>query len=126
QPASRYESWKHLLQLDQPRVLVLQDMDDPPGIGTFLGEVMVSLYQRLGCVGVVTNGVLRDLDEVHALGFHYFGAGAGVSHAYVHLIDYGNPIEVGAVIIRTGDLLHADKHGVLVVPKEVAAEIPLA
>src|SRR5437879_1513933 len=89
QAAPRFESWRHFLEQPEPRVLVLQDMDVPSGCGAFVGEVMASLYQRLGCIGVVTNGVVRDLDEVHPLGFHYFAWGAGVSHAYVHLLDFG-------------------------------------
>ncbi len=108
--ASRYESWRHLLEQPKPRVLVLQDMDVPTGCGTFIGEVMANLYQRLGCIGVVTNGVVRDLDETHALGFHYFACGVGVSHAYVHLVDFGTPVEVGGLTVRNGELLHADDH----------------
>jgi 4-hydroxy-4-methyl-2-oxoglutarate aldolase len=74
-PASRYELWKLLLDTPGPRVLVLQDMDQPAGAGAFVGEIMATIHQRLGCVGVVTNGCVRDLDEVRALGFHMFAAG---------------------------------------------------
>src|SRR5881394_4527 len=125
-PGSRYESWKYILETPEPRVLVLQDLDQPPGAGAYLGEVMATIHRRLGCIGAVTNGFVRDLDEVHPLGFHFFAAGVCVSHAYVHLVDFGTPVEVGGMRIRTGDLLHADKHGVLVVPKEIADKIPEA
>ena len=125
-PASRYESWKQLLETPEPRVLVLQDLDQPPGVGAFIGEVMTSIYQRLGCVGTVTNGHVRDLDEVRAAGFHFFAGGVCVSHAYVHQLDFGCPVEVGGLTVRPGDLLHADKHGVLNIPKEIAADIPKA
>jgi regulator of RNase E activity RraA len=104
--------------------MVLQDLDLPAGVGAFFGEVQSTIHQRLGCVGVVTNGHVRDLDEVHALGFHYFASGVCVSHAYVHLIDFGTHVKVGGLIVHSGDLLHADKHGVLMVPKEVAGDIP--
>src|SRR5258706_12612530 len=60
-PGSRYESWKYILEMPAPRVLVLQDMDEPPGVGAFIGEVMTTIHQRLGCVGAVTNGCMRDL-----------------------------------------------------------------
>ena len=123
---SRYESWKYILESPEPRVLVLQDMDQPPGAGAFIGEVMATIHQRLGCVGAVTNGHVRDLDEVRALGFHFFAAGVCVSHAYVHLFDFGTAVKVGGLIVHTGDLIHADKHGVLVVPKEIAHKIPEA
>jgi regulator of RNase E activity RraA len=125
-PGSRYESWKYILETPEPRVLVLQDLDQPPGAGAFVGEVMATIHQRLGCCGAVTNGCVRDLDEVRVLGFHFFAAGVCVSHAYVHLVDFGTPVKVGGMIVRTGDLIHADKHGVLVVPKEVASKIPEA
>jgi len=69
---------------------------------------------------------VRDLDEVRALGFHFFAAGVCVSHAYVHLLDFGTPVKVGGLVVQTGDLIHADKHGVLVVPKEIAHKIPEA
>jgi len=123
---SRYESWKYILESPEPRVLVLQDMDQPPGAGAFIGEVMATIHQRLGCVGAVTNGHVRDLDEVRALGFHFFAAGVCVSHAYVHLLDFGTAVKVGGLVVHTGDLIHADKHGVLVVPKEIAHKIPEA
>jgi 4-hydroxy-4-methyl-2-oxoglutarate aldolase len=123
-PASRYEFWKQLLQIPAPRVLVLEDMDQPPGVGAFVGEIMATIHQKLGCAGVVTNGHLRDLDEAHSLGFHFFAAGACVSHAHVDLIDFGTPVHVGGLLVRPGDLLHGDKHGVLSVPNEVVPDLP--
>jgi len=125
-PGSRYESWKYILETPEPRVLVLQDLDQPPGAGAYLGEVMATIHRRLGCIGGVTNGCVRDLDEVRALGFHFFAAGVCVSHAYVHLVDVGTPVKVGGTMIHTGDLLHADKHGVLLVPEQIADKIPEA
>src|SRR5260221_7243695 len=77
--------------------MMLQDMDQPPGVGAFFGEVMGNIHKRLGCVGVVTNGYVRDLDEVRPLGFHFFAAGVCVSHAYVHLVDFGTPVKVGGM-----------------------------
>jgi 4-hydroxy-4-methyl-2-oxoglutarate aldolase len=125
-PGSRYQLWKHILEVPEPRVLVLQDLDKPAGIGAFVGEVMATIHRRLGCIGVVTDGHVRDLDEVHALGFHFFAAGVCVSHAYVDLIDFGTPVKVGGLVVGTGDLLHGDKHGVLSVPREIASELPSA
>jgi regulator of RNase E activity RraA len=124
--ASRYDFWKFMLQVPEPRVLVLQDLDRPPGAGAFVGEVMATIHQRLGCVGVVTDGYLRDLDEVRALGVHFFAAGVCVSHAYVDLVDFGTPVKVGGMLVQTGELLHGDKHGVLSIPKEIARDLPQA
>jgi regulator of RNase E activity RraA len=121
---SRYDFWKYVMGIPEPRVVVMQDLDQPPGIGAYFGEVQSSIHRRLRCVGVITNGFVRDLDEVRALGFQYFAAGVCVSHAYVHLIDFGGPVKVGGLVVCSGDLMHADKHGVLNVPKEVAQDIP--
>jgi regulator of RNase E activity RraA len=77
-------------------------------------------------VGVVTNGHVRDLDEVRSLGFHMFAGGVCVSHAYVDLVDFGTPVKVGGLQVRPGDLLHGDQHGVLSIPEEIADEIPAA
>lgn len=125
-PSSRYDLWKRILEIPEPRVMVMQDLDQPVGIGAYFGEVQSTIHQRLGCVGVVTNGHVRDLDEVHALGFQYFAGGVCVSHSYVHLVDFGSPVKVGGINVRTGELIHADKHGVMVVPAEVAREVPKA
>lgn len=126
QPRSRYDFWKHQLEVEEPRVLVLQDLDQPPGVGAFIGEVMSTIHQRLGCVGVITNGCVRDLDEVRALGFHLFAQGACVSHAYVDLVEFGQPVTVGGLVVQTGDLLHGDKHGVISIPRDIAADLPEA
>ena len=125
-PASRYDFWKAILKVPEPRVLVLQDMDRPAGVGAFIGEVMATIHQRLGCVGAVTNGHVRDLDEVRSLGFPFYAGGVCVSHAYVDLIDFGGVVTVGGLAVQTGDLLHADKHGVLSIPKDVAPDLPKA
>jgi 4-hydroxy-4-methyl-2-oxoglutarate aldolase len=74
----------------------------------------------------VTNGHVRDLDEVRPMGFHYFAGGVCVSHAYVHLVDFGTPVKIGGTVVTTGDLIHADKHGVLLVPPETVRDIPQA
>lgn len=124
QAASRYDFWKYILEIPEPRVVVMQDLDQPPGVGAYFGEVQANIHKRLGCEGVITNGHVRDLDEVEVLGFHYLAAGACVSHSYVHLIDFGGEVKVGGLVVRSGDLMHADKHGAMVVPKELAKDIP--
>lgn len=118
--ASRYEYWKWLRTIPEPRVVILQDLDDPPGAGSFWGEIMAAIHRALGCVGTVTNGGVRDLPEVQALGFYCFAAHVLVSHAYVHLVDFGKPVKVGGVVVRPGELIHADAHGVLLIPRKVA------
>lgn len=106
-----------------PKIAVGEDVDNPPGLGAQFGEVTATIHKKLGCVGHITSGCPRDLDEVHGLGFSMFGLNPCVSHAYVRLVDFGNPVSIGGVTIRPGDLLHADKHGVCIIPLEIAAKL---
>jgi regulator of RNase E activity RraA len=106
-----------------PKVAVGQDLDDPPGLGAQFGEVNATIHKRLGCLGHITDGCPRDLDEVHDLGFQLFGLNPCVSHAYVRLVDFGKPVQLAGVEVRPGDLIHADKHGVCIIPLEVAAKL---
>jgi 4-hydroxy-4-methyl-2-oxoglutarate aldolase len=124
QQYSRHSWWDVVLSVPPPRIVVLQDLDDPPGLGAFWGEVQANIHRALGCLGTVTNGAVRDLDAVRALPFHYFATKVSVSHAYVHLVDFGTPVTVGGLAVETGDLLHADRHGVLSVPPSIAAQLP--
>jgi 4-hydroxy-4-methyl-2-oxoglutarate aldolase len=111
---------RYVASVPGPKVAVGQDLDNPAGLGAQFGEVNATIHQKLGCVGHVTDGCPRDLDEVRALGFSLFGLNPCVSHAYVRLADFGRPVQLAGVEIRPGDLLHADKHGVCIIPAEVA------
>ncbi|MBM3500276.1 MAG: RraA family protein [Armatimonadetes bacterium] len=114
--------YAHVLSMPAPRVLVAQDLDEVP-IGALVGEVNSSVHRALGCVGHVTNGGVRDLDECRSIGFHLFSGCVQVAHAYVHLEGFGEPVQVGGVTVSPGDLLHADQHGVCLVPHEVAPHL---
>jgi 4-hydroxy-4-methyl-2-oxoglutarate aldolase len=124
--ASTYGWWDYVQTIPAPRVIVVHDLDDPRGQGAQWGEVQANIHRALGCVGVVTDGSVRDLDEVRALGFQFCAAHVSVSHANVHMVDFGIPIKVGGVWVRPGDLLHGDQHGVCTVPHDIAAKIPEA
>jgi len=118
--------WNALARQPAPRVLVAQDIDRTPGIGAFVGEVHAVICQALDCVGYITNGAVRDLPAVEALGFPMFAGGVAVSHAYAHLVDFGQPIEIGGLHVEQGDLLYGDRHGVLSIPAEIADQVPAA
>jgi len=118
--------WRHVREVPGPRVVVVQDLDDPPAHGAMWGEVMATTFTALGCLGVVTDGCVRDLDEAHEIGFRFFARAAGVSHAYQRTESIGVPVTVGGLTVSPGDLLHADKHGVLLIPHEIAADLPAA
>ncbi len=115
--------WDYLLTLPEPRVVVMQDLDRP-SLGAFWGEVQANIHRALGCAGTITDGGVRDLVEVAALGFAFFAAHVQVSHAYVHLVDFGGPVSVGGLLVQPGELLHADRHGVVQIPLDLAAKIP--
>jgi 4-hydroxy-4-methyl-2-oxoglutarate aldolase len=118
--------WAHVSSLPAPRLVVVGDLDPDPGIGSMWGEVNSNIFQAFGAVGVVTNGCVRDLDEMRALGFHAFAGSVGVSHAYVHVCDVGVPVTIGGLKVEPGDLLHGDQHGVTSIPQEIAAALPAA
>lgn len=122
----RADFWNSILQVPPPRVLVLEDMDDRPGRGAFVGNVHASILKALGCVGYVTNGAVRELPSVQAIGFQLFAGSVAVSHAYAHIFEIGTVVTVGGLDVKAGDLLHGDRHGVLTVPHQVATRVPAA
>lgn len=120
---STFAWWDYVLSIPAPRVIVVHDLDDPRGQGAQWGEVQANIHQALGCAGAITDGSVRDLDEVRALGFQFAAAHVSVSHAYVHMVDFGLPIKVGGLWVKPGDLVHADQHGVVTIPPEIAPRI---
>ena len=122
--ASTFAWWDYVLSIPAPRVIVVHDLDDPRGQGAQWGEVQANIHRALGCVGTVTDGSVRDLDEVRALGFQFAAAHVSVSHAYVHMVDFGLPVKVGGLWVKPGDLIHADQHGALTIPPEIAERVP--
>jgi 4-hydroxy-4-methyl-2-oxoglutarate aldolase len=122
----RADFWNSILEVPAPRILVLEDMDDPPGRGAFVGDVHAAILKALGCVGCLTNGAVRELPSVRKMGIELFAGSVAVSHAYAHIFDYGVKVTVGGMDVRPGDLLHGDRHGVLTVPPAIATEVPKA
>lgn len=122
----RTDWWNYVLTIPAPRVVVIQDVDRKPGRGAFIGEVHANILLALGCAGAVTNGSVRDLPAVEAAGFHLFAGDVSVSHSYVHIVEIGGAVEIGGLNIQPGDLIHGDCHGVMSVPKDIAAQISSA
>ncbi len=120
---SREDWWDLIVSVPEPRFIVLHDIDNPP-LGAYWGEVQGNIHKALGAVGVATDGTVRDIDEVEELGFQFFAKEVSASHAYVHLVEIGIPVNIGGLTVNTGDLLHGDKHGVTNIPFEIAEQIP--
>ena len=120
----RTDWWNYILTIPAPRVVVIQDVDESPGTGAFLGEVHANILKTLGCVAAVTNGSVRDVTAIEPTGFKLFANHLSVSHAYVHIVEFGGPVEVAGLTVKPADVLHADTHGVLSVPKEFVDQIP--
>jgi regulator of RNase E activity RraA len=99
----------------QPSVVMIQDLDEPAGYGAFWGEVQTNVHKALGCLGTVTNGSVRDIPAV-ALDFQMLAGSVGPSHAYVHVVDFGIPVTIHGMATKSGDLIHSDRHGAVVVP----------
>ncbi len=119
----RMDFWEYVTTIPKPRVIVLEDVDHRPGLGAFFGEIHAIIGLALNCVGYVTNGAVRDLPAVKSLGFHLFSGNVSVSHAYAHLVDFGESVEIGGLKISPGELIHGDCHGVQTIPLEIAAQI---
>jgi len=115
--------WEYVRGAAGPKLSVLQDLSDPPG-GAYWGELNANIHLTLGSQGIVTNGTVRDLEEVRRTGFHLFASGIHVSHGYAHLEEYNVPVEVFGMKVCPGDLIHADRHGAVVIPAEIAALVP--
>src|SRR5262245_45702615 len=126
-PASRegyWRMWEQLEAMAGPTVLMIADESGAPQRVAYAGEIMSRLARRLGAVGMATDGALRDLAEVRALGFHYFMRYPVVSHANFEIATVGEPVRLDGQRVVTGDLVHGDANGIVLVPWEILSELP--
>lgn len=121
-----WRMWEALAALDGPTVIAIQDVSGAPERCAYAGEVMTTLAMRLGAVGMVTDGALRDVDEVRALGFHYFMRYPVVSHGNFEIVSVGEPIELDGQRVATGDILHGDVNGIVIIPDAILGDLPAA
>jgi 4-hydroxy-4-methyl-2-oxoglutarate aldolase len=122
---SRKPYWDYVLSCPGPRIVVIQDLDDQP-TGALWGEVNSNIHLALGCLGVITNGTVRDIDEVRPLQFQFLASGLAVSHIYARIEEFNLPVTIGGMKVNPGDLIHADKHGAIVVPCDAVRKLPQA
>ncbi len=128
-PAGRKERllgyYEYLAQGPRPTVAVVQDVDSQPGLGAFWGEVNTNVHWGLGCVGAVTNGSMRDLDMMHPQ-FQCLAATLSPSHAYIQVLEFGKQVDVLGMVVSSGDIVHADYHGAVVIPVAALEKLPAA
>jgi regulator of RNase E activity RraA len=113
--AKRMDYLDYVAAAPQPGIAVIEDLDQPAGYGAFWGEVQTNVHKALGCLGTITNGSVRDIPQV-APGFQMLAGSIGPSHAYVHVADFGIPVTIHGMAVKSGDLIHADRHGAVIVP----------
>ncbi|MFD4640836.1 RraA family protein [Lentzea sp. NPDC058436] len=118
------ELHRAVLAAEGPVVVVVQDLDEVPGAGAFLGEVNGTLLAALNIAGFVTNGRVRDEQDLRGLGFSVHAAGLCVARAHMRLTAIGVPVTVAGLEVAPGDLVHGDQHGVLRIPHDVAGRLP--
>ncbi|CAN5814465.1 RraA family protein [soil metagenome] len=117
-PNAWSEYRRYIASIPGAKIVVVQDLDKPRVIGAFWGEVNSNIHRGLGCVGTITDGGIRDLDEMTNAGFKALARRLCVGHAFSHPVRWNCEVEVFGRKVRPGDLIHADKHGFLVVPPE--------
>ena len=123
--ARRMDYFRSMAEGDGPTCAVVEDRDYPNCIAGWWGEVHVAVHKGLGLAGAVTNGVMRDLDVIDG-GFPVLAGSIGVSHGFVHVVDIGGPVSIMGMEVRQGELVHADRHGALVIPEEVIPDLKKA
>ncbi len=117
-PNAGEEYRRYLASLPGPKIVVVQDLDKPNVVGSHWGEVNATMHRSLGCVGTITDGAVRDIDEMTDAGFKALARRLCVGHAFVHPVRWGCEVEVFGTKVKPGDLIHADKHGFLVIAPE--------
>lgn len=123
--ARRMAYYKHMSDGPRPAITVIEDVDFPNCIGAYWGEINTTVHKGLGVSGALTNGVMRDLGDLPS-GFPVVAGSIGPSHGFVHVREIGTEVEVFGLKVADGDLIHADRHGAVVIPFDVVDELEAA
>ncbi|WP_227267485.1 RraA family protein [Roseobacter weihaiensis] len=123
--ARRMAYYRHMAEGPRPALAVVQDLDVPNAIGAYWGEINTNIHKSFGLSGTLTDGVMRDLGDLPE-GYPVVAGSIGPSHGFVHVVDIGQPVEIFGLPVSDGDLIHADRHGALVVPPDVIPKLALA
>lgn len=123
--ARRMAYYKYMSEGPRPGVAVVQDMDVPNAIGAYWGEINTNVHKTFGLNGALTDGVMRDLGDLPD-GFVVVAGSVGPSHGFVHVVDFDEPVEVMGMAVAPGTLIHADRHGAVVIPDDVIPRLEAA
>jgi regulator of RNase E activity RraA len=122
---TRIGYYEYIAAAAKPTIVVIQDLDDPPGLGAMWGEVNVAVHKGLGIAGALTNGSMRDQDVIDPW-FPLFAGSITPSHAFVHVVDFDTEVEVFGQRFAPGDYIHLDRHGAVRIPADKLADVPKA
>ena len=120
----RTDWWRDIKDVPGPLIAVIEDVDESPGFGAVAGEVHSAIMQSLGCIGLATNGAVRDLPALERMGFAVYARGTSPSHSYAHILDHSKPVTISGLSIKPGDLLYVDLHGLVSIPPELVSQLP--
>jgi regulator of RNase E activity RraA len=123
--ARRFGYYRYLSQARKPSILVMEDCGTRRGLGSIWGEINVSIHKAMGLKGAVTNGAIRDLGTLPG-GFELIGGNVCPGSGFAHLVEYDTPVNVFGLPVSPGDLVHADRHGCVVIPSALIAALPAA
>ena len=118
----RLAYYEYVAGAPQPTIAVIQDFETNPGAGAFWGEVNTNVHYGLGCLGIITNGCIRDIPDSQE-NFQMLAGMINPSHAWVHVVDWGTPVTIHGMDVEDGNLIHADMHGAVVIPSKFAKKV---
>jgi regulator of RNase E activity RraA len=123
--ARRMAYYRHMAEGPRPALAVVEDVDGADAIGAYWGEINTNVHKAFGLSGALTDGVMRDLGDLPD-GFPVVAGAIGPSHGFVHVVDFDQPVRIHGMTVAPGALVHADRHGAVVIPDDVVADLEAA
>jgi regulator of RNase E activity RraA len=123
--ARRFAYYRYLQQARRPSLVVMEDCGERRGMGCIWGEIQVSIHKAMGLTGAVTNGAIRDIGSLPE-GFGLLGGNVCPGSGFAHLVEFDTPVSVFGLPVSPGDLVHADRHGCVVIPSRLQDALPAA